>query len=110
MSVYEQIAALRAERDKCMAEYDERLSGLTLAAECELAEAERKVKAIQSALYGDDFVQKPKRPAPIPANPISETDAGNGIRETQDNMSAADFRDELAELRERTQAKRRRLG
>ncbi len=38
------------------------------------------------------------------------TDAGNGIREVQENVSADSFRDELAALRERTQAKRRRLG
>lgn len=43
--------------------------------------------------------------------PIDETDAGNGIREPRDEGgSAQSFQDELAALRERTQAKRRRLG
>lgn len=45
------------------------------------------------------------------ANPLDETDAGMGVREPRDdNVSAQSFTDELAELRERTQAKRRRLA
>jgi hypothetical protein len=42
--------------------------------------------------------------------PIDETDAGQGVREARDEgTSAQSFQDELAELRARTQAKRRRL-
>lgn len=42
--------------------------------------------------------------------PMDETDAGQGVREPRDEGGSAEsFLDELASLRERTQAKRRRM-
>lgn len=53
----------------------------------------------------------PVRQSARAPSPLDETDAGMGVREPRDEGgSAKSFQDELAELRERTQQKRRRLG
>lgn len=98
-----QIAVLLAQR----IQIDGQLAKLQEQAVKELEAAKANVAAL-------DAVLKPVRVqverTPSPSQPIDETDAGRGVREVQDNMSADDFRDELATLRERTAEKRRRLG
>lgn len=101
MTIAEQILALQAE-------YHAKLAELQDAAAKELEEARAKVAALESALSP----HIPVRTAPVApkkSGPIDETDAGNGVREIEENTSAASFKDELAMLRQRTQEKRRRL-
>lgn len=98
-----QIAGLLEQRTQI----DGQLAKLQEQAMKELEAAKANVAALEAVL-------KPARvPVERPTSqpqPIDETDAGRGVREVSDNMSADDFRDELTALRERTQEKRRRLA
>lgn len=101
MNVQQQIASLLAER----AEIDVELEKLRQQAMQELEDAKAAVASLDSVLK-----PAPKAERPVsPVQPIDETDAGRGVREINENVSAASFTEELASLRERTQEKRRRL-
>lgn len=86
---------------------------LRAADEAELAQVQARAAAIAARL-GVSAPQArpaaPARPAREP-QPIDETDAGAGIGNTPEgDVSRADFRSELASLRDRTTEKRRRLS
>lgn len=103
MTIVSQIAELLRQR----AEIDGQLGKLKEQAMKELEAARSNVEALDAVLK--PAATRTERPASDP-QPIDETDAGNGVREQQENVSAASFKDELAMLRERTQEKRRRLA
>jgi hypothetical protein len=63
----------------------------------EMQMMERSLAAIRSAL---GVGTKTLAVLPEPRTEIDETDAGNGMREIEENMSAQSFKDELAVLRE----------
>lgn len=110
MSVLARIEALQAQRAQLNSDIDREIEGLKAQALMELEAMRAQLTKFETVL-SVKVAPREQRVAPRPTRTeLDETDAGNGIRETQDNMSADDFRDELAELRERTQAKRRRLG
>lgn len=111
--VLKQIQALESQRAQLNADIDKQLEGLRAQALQELEVMQRTVAELSSAL------SMPVSPVPKSrltemrarvADPMDETDAGNGVREIEENHSAQSFKDELADLRSRTQAKRRRLG
>lgn len=73
--------------------------------ESELDIARTRVKELEAALH----MGKPAAPSKPAESALSETDYGQGVgRDDRGDQSAEDFRDELAELRERTQSKRAR--
>jgi hypothetical protein len=84
-------------------------------AERRLQAAQADMDALATALSATQVfgverpMHQPQPKRPRGREPIDETDAGNGVREIEENHSAQSFKDELAELRERTQMKRRRL-
>jgi hypothetical protein len=104
------IEALQAQRAQLNSDIDREIEGLKAQALVDLEAMRSQVSKYEAALNVKLPPREQRAPARATRSEIDETDAGNGIRETNDNMSADDFRDELAELRERTQAKRRRLG
>jgi hypothetical protein len=106
VSVLEQIQALEAQREQLNADIDKQLSVLRLRGLEEMQMMERSLAAIRSAL---GVGTKTLAVLPEPRTEIDETDAGNGMREIEENMSAQSFKDELAVLRERTQMKRNRM-
>jgi hypothetical protein len=110
MSVLARIEALQAQRDQLTSDIDREIEGLKAQALVELEAMRTQLTKFETVLSVKVAPREQRAPARATRSEIDETDAGNGVRESQDNMSAADFRDELAELRERTQAKRRRLG
>ena len=103
MSIVGEIGELLRQR----VEIDAQLAKLKEQAMKELEAAKANVEALDAVLK--PVAMRAERQA-SPPQPIDETDAGNGVREQQENVSAASFKDELAMLRERTQEKRRRLG
>jgi hypothetical protein len=104
------IEALEAKRAQINGDIDREIEGLKAQAMQELAEMRAKLSKLETVLKVPSPTIAPRVAAQAARSELDETDAGNGVREISDNVSAADFRDELAELRERTQAKRRRLG
>lgn len=104
------IEVLEAQRAQVNGDIDREIESLKAQALVELEAMRTQMSKYETALNVKGAPREQRASARPIRSEIDETDAGNGIRETQDNMSAADFRDELAELRERTQAKRRRLG
>lgn len=77
--------------------------------ETELEIARTRVKELESALNFGKALPAPSVPSIAAASSLSETDYGQGVgRDDRGDQSADDFRNELAELRERTQSKRAR--
>jgi hypothetical protein len=72
------------------------------------AEIEARLNASHSAAV-EARRSAPPKPARAPS-PLDETDAGNGVRETETNVSAQQFRSELQTLRAQNVARRRRRG
>jgi hypothetical protein len=106
----DRIEVLQAQRAQLNSDIDREIEGLKAQALVDLEAMRTQMSKYETALNVKLAPREQRAPSRASRTEIDETDAGNGIRETQDNMSADDFRDELAELRERTQAKRRRLG
>lgn len=115
--VLNRITELVQQRANLNGDIDREIEGLKAQALLELDAMRSQLSRFETVLKGTVMhqfgVEKPMFP-PVRSKParteLDETDAGNGIRETQDGVSATDFRDELAMLRERTAEKRRRLG
>lgn len=106
MTIAEQIEAIQVERDQANAAFDARIAELKELAIAELEQARQMVSKLESVLGK-------RQPIPAPQarvlTAIDETDAGNGVGEVREQFdSAQDFTDELAELRARSQARRRR--
>jgi hypothetical protein len=89
-------------------QFSDALQAKQLEARSELDKARERVAILEAMLKMARPKAKPERVA-SPAQPIDETDAGNGVREVEGTGSATDFREELAALRERTREKRSRL-
>lgn len=104
------IETLEAQRAQVNSDIDREIEEIKAQAMQELAEMRAKLSKLETVLKVPSQTIAPRVAAQAARSELDETDAGNGIREVQENVSASDFRDELAELRERTQAKRRRLG
>jgi len=106
MSITERIAAIQAQRDKAVAECDAQIAALKGEAQRELEEARARVQALESVLGAQ---KTPEQPKPQKINPYAGTDFGDGVGGRGERVTSAQaFRDELAELRERGAAKRRR--
>lgn len=110
--VLNRIAELEQQRAQLNGDIDRQIEGLKEQALAELEAMRSQLSKYETALSLDRKFRTPVPTLPTRATrtELDETDAGNGIRETQDNVSAPTFKDELASLRERTQEKRRRLG
>lgn len=106
----DRIQALEAQRAQLNADIDREIESLKAQALTELEAMREQLAKFETVLSVKVTPREQRAPAKVVRSEIDETDAGNGIREVQENVSAGDFRDELAALRERTQAKRRRLG
>lgn len=100
--IQDRILELLQQRDAI----DEELTQLRAEAENELAQMQELV-ARMGGKQMKPVQAKPVTVSPV-ADPISETDWGNGIGGREPEMSREDFQDELAEIRERSAAKRRR--
>lgn len=92
---------------------DAELRQLRTEAMTDLEEAQMIVDQFDKAIgsiVSQSITNAPRiAPQDMPNLPLSETDAGNGIGEQRDSDgSAQSFNDELAELRARSQARRRR--
>lgn len=91
---------------------DAELRSLHTDAKAELEQAQKRLELIASALSTEmanrSAVVAKQSEKLRPPSPLDETDAGNGIPETMNYTTAEDFTDELAELRARSQARRRR--
>jgi len=90
---------------------DEELAALKAQAESELEQAQERIATLAAVLGqpGRIPVRGEVKLAPRTREPIDETDFGNGIGEPREQTtSAQSFTDELAELRARSQARRRR--
>lgn len=77
----------------------------------ELEQARQRVAELESRLSisKSPTVTAQSAPSKPADSALSETDYGQGVgRDDRGDQSADDFRDELAELRERTQSKRAR--
>lgn len=101
------IQELETQRVQLNADIDREIEGLKAKAMSELAAMREQLAKFETALHVKPTPQR--APARVHSE-IDETDAGNGVREVQENVSADAFKDELAALRNRTQEKRRRLG
>jgi hypothetical protein len=107
VSVLEQIQALEAQREQLNADIDKQLAGLRAQGLQEMQKMQQSLTELQLALRVAPVTRETVPPRSRAE--IDETDAGNGMREIEENMSAQSFKDELAVLRERTQMRRRRL-
>lgn len=103
------VQELEKQRAQLNADIDREIEGLKAQAMSELEAMRAQLSQFETVLNVKVTPREQRSPAKVERSEIDETDAGNGVREVQENVSASDFRDELAELRERTQAKRRRL-
>jgi len=108
--VLNRIAELEQQRAQLNGDIDRQIEGLKEQALQELEAMRADLAKFETVLQVKVAPREQRAPARVVRSELDETDAGNGIRETQDNTSASDFKDQLASLRERTQEKRRRLG
>ena len=109
--------SMREALTRLLTHLDERLRASD---EIELAELRQRAAEIEMRLKGSvpvvsdallRSVAEPVRPGRVfPPEPIDETDAGNGVREIETNVSASDFKHELQTLRAQNVARRRRRG
>lgn len=102
MTVYERIKAIEDERSRCLAEFDSQLDALKAEAMQELEAARAQVTILESVIGVS-------RPAVVRVvmehTEFDETDAGNGIGGYSDDSGS--LRDEVAELRARSVARRK---
>lgn len=108
--VLARIDELQKQRAQVNADIDREIEGLKAKALHELDGLRSRLAQFESILNVQVAPREQRAPARVVRSEIDETDAGNGVGEVDDNVSAASFIDELAMLRERTQAKRRRLA
>jgi hypothetical protein len=84
--------------------------------EAELARIEERAAKLRASMGAKPAVLHSAGPAPTypapakPHNPVSETDWGMGIGGREKPIDPAEFRQELADLRDRTTEKRARRG
>lgn len=103
------IAELEKQRAQLNCDIDREIEGLKEKALQDLEAMRAQVATFESVLKVPATPREQRVPARVVRSEIDETDAGNGIREDEDNVSAVSFKEELAMLRDRTQEKRRRL-
>lgn len=93
---------------KLVSDLDARLRS---ADEAELARTQAKAAELQRRLGMKPAAAIPAIPAAKkPHNPVDETDWGMGVGGREKPINPTDFRDELADLRDRTTEKRARRG
>lgn len=104
------IQELQAQRAQLCADIDREIDGLKAKALAEVDAMKATLAQYQTALGGNVYVAaQPDHKAIIrPHADIDETDAGAGVAEIENNVSANSFKDELTELRNRNMARRRR--
>lgn len=105
------IEELEKQRAQLNADIDREVEGLKAKALQDLESMRAQMAAFESVLKVPVAPQVQRAAPQRERTPLDDTDAGNGIREAREDYdSAQDFRDELAELRERTAAKRRKIA
>ena len=98
--------SMRESLSRLLTQLDERLRASD---EQELAELRQRAAEIEARIGSPSRSGAPPPPKPPrQPSPLDETDAGNGIREIETNVSASAFRNELQTLRAQNVARRRR--
>lgn len=109
---FSDLEAWREYRDSAARLVTELDARLRAADEAELARAQAKAAEIQKRLGRPvHTILQPAPDAPLKAhNPVMETDWGNGVGGREKPIDPTNFRNELADLRDRTTEKRARRG
>ena len=92
-----------------LSRFEQRLAQRHAADRQELETLQKRAAEIEARL-GVTPKKPESRKQPSAPSPLDETDAGNGVREIETNVSASAFRNELQTLRAQNVARRRRRG
>lgn len=107
---FSDLEAWREYRDSAARLVTELDARLRAADEAELARAQAKAAEIQKRLGMRPASVAVTPAAPKPHNPVMETDWGMGVGGREKPIDPTNFRNELADLRDRTTEKRARRG